>query len=133
MKDNNLIHIIGRIGNDLKLETSKSDVKFTRFNVAVNRDKDNTDWFNCVAFNNTANNICNWYEKGRMISLTGSMISETREVEGKNVKYWTLHVDTFSFLESGSGKKEQPTEQPKPQYREEKGGLNLSPDALPFY
>lgn len=137
MKDNNCIHIIGRIGTDLKLETSKNDVKFTKFNVAVNRDKDNTDWFSCVAFNNTANNICNWFEKGRLISLTGSMVSDTREVEGKEgpmkVKYWTFNIDTFSFLDSGKKDQAQPTEQSKPQYREEKGGLDLSPDALPFY
>lgn len=127
MKDNNFIHIQGRIGNDLVLETSKNGNPYIRFGVAVNRGKENPDWFDCVAFQTNANNIYNWFEKGSLISLTGSMVSDIYTTEdGRKNKRWNLQVDAFSFPES----KKEKTETKKGEKQED---LSIKPEELPFY
>lgn len=121
----NKIELLGRIGNDLKLE-GEGDKQYTRFSLAVRKGKDETDWFNCTAFGKSANTLYNWCEKGSQIVIVGKMNSSKKE----DKTYWSVNVDEVHIIDFK--KKEQPAEQ-KPQYREEKGGLDLSPDALPFY
>lgn len=122
----NKIELLGRIGNDLKLE-GEGERQYTRFSLAVRRGKDETDWFNCTAFRNNANTLYNWCEKGSQVAIVGKMVSSKKD----DKTYWSVTVDEVHIIDFKK-KEGQPAEQ-KAQYREEKGGLDLSPDALPFY
>lgn len=63
----------GYIGN---VESGKN---FTKVSIATSRNFKNrdgeyeTDWFNCVAFNNTAEFISNYFSKGDMILCEGNI------------------------------------------------------------
>ena len=122
----NKIELLGRIGNDLELK-GEGEKQYIRFNLAVRKGKDETDWFNCTAFGKNANTIFNWCEKGSQVAIIGKMVSSKKDEK----IYWGVNVDEVDIIDFK--KKEEAAEQPKPQYREEKGGLSLSPDALPFY
>lgn len=67
---------MGRLTRDPEVRQSQNgDSTIVRFSIAVNRrfQKDTTDFFNCVAFRQTADFISKWFEKGRMIAVIGSI------------------------------------------------------------
>lgn len=68
--------IMGRITKDLELRTTNTGNMVTSFTVAVDREysKDGikeTDFIPVVAWGKTAEFICKYFGKGRMIALTG--------------------------------------------------------------
>ena len=84
---NNVV-LIGRLTADPEYKQTPSGVSVTSFSIAVDRnyiDKDGTrqtDFINIVAWRNTADFICRYFSKGRMIAIEGS--SQTRKYEDKN-------------------------------------------------
>lgn len=113
---NNII-IVGRITKDLELKNVGSKgTPMVQFNVAVNsefKDEDGnkeTDFFRCVAFNVTAENIAKYFKKGSPIGLVGSM--NNRKYMGKDGEKkdnWTLNVRQFDFVGGSSKNNEQHT------------------------
>lgn len=84
---NNVV-LIGRLTADPEYKQTPSGVSVTSFSIAVDRnyiDKDGnrqTDFINIVAWRNTADFICRYFSKGRMIAIEGSI--QTRKYEDKN-------------------------------------------------
>ena len=104
----NTIIIMGRITHSLELKTVSGDKSVLNFSVAVERaygKEKITDFFDCVAWNNTANFISKYFSKGDMIAVTGQMT--TREYTGKDgtkKRAFEILVERASFC---AGKKEQ--------------------------
>lgn len=75
----NVVNIGGRITKDLELKKSTSDVSIVNFSIACERDfKDQngekvTDFFDVVAFRNTAEFVAKYFGKGRMIIINGTL------------------------------------------------------------
>lgn len=84
----NLCVLMGRIVNDLELKTTPSGVDVLTFRIAVERrfqaDKENkvTDFFNVVAWRQTAQFISRFFSKGRMILVDGEL--QTRQYTDSN-------------------------------------------------
>lgn len=84
---NNVV-LIGRLTADPEYKQTPSGVSVTSFSIAVDRnyiDKDGnrqTDFINIAAWRNTADFICRYFSKGRMIAIEGSI--QTRKYEDKN-------------------------------------------------
>ena len=77
--------LIGRITKDLELEhLGEKQTARVRFDLAVNRKYRNsrgefdTDFFHCVAFRPTAENIVKYFKKGSLIGLEGSFFLAAR-------------------------------------------------------
>ena len=111
----NNISILGRLTRDIVLQKTSNGVSLARFDVAVSRGYKNadgdveTDFFKCVAWRETAENIAKWFKKGNYIGLIGSMNSRAYEGEdGVNRTIWELNVKGFSFANSSSDKEEEP-------------------------
>ena len=105
----NKVLLIGRITKDLELRHTPNDKAVCDFTLAVNRDKDNADFINCVVWNNQAENLCKYQGKGSLIAVFGELRVDTYEVEG-NKRYKTyVYVNNIEFL----SKKEEtiPTEE----------------------
>lgn len=123
----NIVNLIGRFTADPKT-TEKGDTIVTRFNVAINRNKDMTDFISCVAFDKTAELIEDYFGKGDMIGLTGSLHSGSFEgKDGKKVYFTEVNVSKIYFI--GNRKKENnecfekvPFEDEKPKGRSRKYG-----------
>lgn len=123
----NVVNLIGRLTADPKT-TEKNDTVVTRFNVAINRNKDMTDFISCTAFNGTAELIADYFGKGDMIGLTGSLHSGSFEgKDGKKVYFTEVNVSKIYFIgnrrkENNEGFEETPFEDEKPRGRSRKYG-----------
>lgn len=102
--------LVGRLTADPELKTTPSGVSVCSFSVAVNRrfadsnGERKADFINCVAWRQTAEFICNYFAKGRMIGLVGSI--QTRDWtdnEGRKRYATEVVVDEAYFTESKAG------------------------------
>lgn len=87
----NIIALTGRITADPKVNTAQNGTKYARFSVAVNNDdrKDETDFFNCVAWGSQAEFVEKGMEGGRY--LTGCEV----ELTGR------AHISTYTNQQTG--------------------------------
>ncbi len=80
--------LMGRICNDLEVRTTPAGVSVLSFRIAVDRsyqakgEERKSDFFNCVAWRQTADFISRFFSKGRMILVEGEL--QTRQYTDKN-------------------------------------------------
>ena len=104
---------MGRIGHTPELKQTDNGKSTTTFSIAIDRDyyknsEKITDWFDCVAWNNTAEFIAKYFAKGDMIFVEGR--EEKRKYTDKNGIERTVYevrVDRAEFCGSKE-KKETP-------------------------
>ena len=83
----NKVILIGNLTSDLELKQTQNGISVTSFSIAVGRRKvkdqePQTDFINCVAWRNTAEFICNYFQKGKSILIVGSL--QTRNWTDQN-------------------------------------------------
>ena len=83
----NKVILIGNLTSDLELKQTQNGISVTSFSIAVGRRKvkdqePQTDFINCVAWRNTAEFICNYFQKGKAILIVGSL--QTRNWTDQN-------------------------------------------------
>lgn len=80
----NRIDIMGRLTSDPVLRRTNSGKPVTSFTLAVDRDftQGEVDFIDCVAWNNTAEFVNNYFAKGRMAVVSGRL--QFREWTDKN-------------------------------------------------
>ncbi len=100
----NKVIIMGRITHDLELKQTPSGLSVLSFTVAVERNfKDQngerqTDFISCVAWAKTAEHICRYFSKGRMIALEGNLRTRIYDDKNGSRHYVTeVFVDSVSF------------------------------------
>lgn len=103
----NQVELIGRITKDLELRTTTDNKKVCKFTLAVNRDKDNTDFINCMVWNQQAENLCKYQKKGSQIAINGSIRTGSYEKDGKTNYTFEVLANQIHYLES---KKETDTD-----------------------
>ncbi len=83
----NISAIMGRLTADPELRHTPNNVAVTAFTVAVDRSyakvgtERQTDFINVVAWRSTAEFVCKYFSKGKMIAITGPI--QTRNYEDK--------------------------------------------------
>lgn len=142
----NSINITGRIGKDIELKYTQSGKKVVNLSVAVYRNKETTDWFDCTAFEQSADLLANYCKKGDPIGLSGSMQSRTyNDSNGVSHRVWELIVNQVSLVASRSTQtgdtpatNRQPSAPaPTPTYAppaqdDQSFNFNIRPEDLPF-
>ena len=109
----NVAAIMGRLTADPELRHTQNDIAVTSFTVAVDRSyaragtERQTDFIDVVAWRQTAELVCKYFQKGSMIAVTGSI--QTRNYEdrqGNKRKAFEIVASDVSFTgskrESGS-------------------------------
>lgn len=99
----NKVMIIGRLTADPECQKTgrgKDAKTYVHFNVACeNRFKEEVDFIPCVAWNNTAEFIEHYFEKGKPICITGSIeTGNYKDKDGNNRTGWNVHIDTVDFV-----------------------------------
>ena len=97
--------LLGRIGQELTLKQTPNGAEVVSFNLAVERNynKDITDWISVVAWKGTAKIISQYFKKGDMICIEGSI--QTRnydDKDGKKVYVTEIVADKVHFVNSKS-------------------------------
>lgn len=105
--------LMGRICNDLELKTTQSGVPVLSFRLAVDRsyqpkgEERKTDFFNAVAWRNTADFISRFFSKGRMILVEGEL--QTRSYETSDgATQWVTELVISNARFTGEAKGDQP-------------------------
>lgn len=105
----NRVSLVGRLTQKPELRYTGSNLPFVRFSVAVNRTYTNqqgqreADFINIVAWRKQAENICNFLDKGSLVSIDGRLQTGSYDDKDGNKRY-TVEVlaDSVQFLESKS-------------------------------
>lgn len=93
---------MGRITSDPEL-FAKGEHKFCRFSLAVNRDKENTDFISCVAWDKTAEFITKWFKKGNRMVIEGRLQSSSyTDKKGEKRTAIDVIVQSVEFCENKS-------------------------------
>jgi len=99
----NKVTLYGRAATEIELKYSSNDEKTAvgKFRIAVNRKNKEADFFNCVAFGKTAENIAKYFHKGDRILIGGRIqIDNYTNKEGKKTSTTNIIVEEFDFIES---------------------------------
>lgn len=124
----NHVALQGRLTRDPELRSTGSGIPVTSFSLAVNGKKDDTAFIDCVAWRGTAEAICQYLGKGRMMVVEGSLQSrEWNDKEGNRRKSLEVNVSQFHFCD----KKESAPQYPQ-QNNEFQEIEDEEPGNLPF-
>ena len=66
----NKVLLIGRLTRDAELRYTPSGKAVASFTVAVQRNKEEADFINCVAWNKVAENLANYTSKGSLVGVS---------------------------------------------------------------
>lgn len=124
----NHVALQGRLTRDPELRSTGSGIPVTSFSLAVNGKKDDTTFIDCVAWRGTAEAICQYLGKGRMMVVEGSLQSrEWNDKDGNRRKSLEVNVSQFHFCD----KKESAPQYPQ-QNNEFQEIEDEEPGNLPF-
>ena len=109
----NVAVIMGRLTADPELRHTASGITVTTFTVAVDRSyakagtERQTDFIDVVAWRQTAEFVCKYFQKGSMIAVTGSIqVRNYEDKQGNKRKAVEIQANEVSFTgskrESGS-------------------------------
>lgn len=109
---NNVV-LMGRMTADAELKSTPNGKYVASFSIAVERDysqngERQTDFINLVAWNKTAEFITNYFNKGDMIAVTGSIQTRQYEKDGSKRTATEVKVDKASFCGGKTEKKAEP-------------------------
>lgn len=111
----NRVCLIGRLTAKPELRTTSNNLATTRFTLAVNRNFSNAqgereaDFITIVAWRKQAENICQYLDKGSLVSVEGRIQTGSFDDKDGNKRYTTeVIADQVNFLES-KGQRAQST------------------------
>ena len=99
----NTVALMGRLTADPELKHTPNGIATTSFTIAVDRHtkEKQTDFIHCVAWRQTAELICKYFHKGKMIGLEGSIQTRNYTDQDGNKRNATeVLVENVSFCES---------------------------------
>ena len=103
----NVAVIMGRLTADPELRHTASGITVTTFTVAVDRSyakagtERQTDFIDVVAWRQTAEFVCKYFQKGSMIAVTGSIqVRNYEDKQGNKRKAVEIQANEVSFTGS---------------------------------
>jgi single-strand DNA-binding protein len=104
----NKVFLIGRLVKEADLRYTKNGKAVAVFTIAVNRNKEQTDFIRITAFNKTAENVANYLQKGSLVAIDGTIVTGSYEKNGQRIYTTDIWANTVQFLEpKGKGSGEQ--------------------------
>lgn len=96
------IDIIGRLGKDPETRQTQGGKTVVNFTLAVSekyKDKEETTWFNCIAFEKTGDIIAKYSKKGDLLNVEGKIKTRQYHDSSGVTKYvWEVIVREFTLL-----------------------------------
>ena len=98
----NKVIINGRLTADPEKKQTQSGISVTSFSIAVNKSKEDTDFFRVTAWRSTADFICQYFHKGDGICIDGHLATTSYEKDGKTYKNVEIVCDAANFPVGGT-------------------------------
>ena len=111
----NQVVLVGRLVWDLKVNKTESGKKVTTLRLAIPRSYKNvdgnyeTDFVDCVLWDNIASNTANYCKKGDIVGIKGRIQSRSLDDENKNHELEVV-AEKVTFLSSRSGEEKEKKE-----------------------
>lgn len=102
----NRVMLVGRLTTKPELRYTGSNLPYSRFSVAVNRTFSNNqgqreaDFINIVVWRKQAENVCNFLDKGSLVSIEGRLQTGSYEKNGEKRYTSEVVADSVQFLDS---------------------------------
>lgn len=93
----NLISMTGRLTADPKKGTTATNRHYCTFSVANQKTKEKALFFNCIAFEKTAEFIAQYFKKGDVITFYGSLDYYDTEKDSKKYRNYQIIVNGADF------------------------------------
>ncbi len=94
--------VSGRMTADPEIQT-KGENRYCKFSIACDRpkrkgvDKAEVDFFNCITWNRNADVVVDWFGKGDMVTLVGTVNINRNEKNGHKCSSTNVKVDEIHF------------------------------------
>ena len=102
--------LIGRLTHEVDIEKTAGGTPKAKFSIAVSRnykpkgkDKPETDFFNVVAWNSTAEFVAKHFQKGKQVYVVGSIETYSYETENGKRYGFNIKADEVGFADAKSG------------------------------
>lgn len=105
----NQIILVGRLTRDISVHKSEKGNKVATISLAIPRSFKNsegvydTDFIDCVAFDNIADNTSEYCRKGDIVGVKGRVQSRVIEKEDKKEYIMDIICEKITFLSSKKG------------------------------
>lgn len=104
----NQVVLVGRLTRDITVNKSEKGSKIATISLAIPRSFKNsegvydTDFVDCIAFDNIAENTCEYCSKGDIVGVKGRVQSRTIENDDKKETVLQIICEKVTFLSSRS-------------------------------
>ena len=95
----NNVFLIGRLVKDIELRQTNTGKHIGVFSIAVNRNKNETDFIDCIAWDTTAEILSQYAHKGSKVCVMGRIQTRSYEKDGRNNKVCEIVVTNFELLD----------------------------------
>jgi len=135
----NKVILMGNLTKDPQLTTSANGISFTRFDLAVRRNRQNengeyeSDFFTIVTFGKTAENCNKYLKKGSKALISGSVQNRSYEAQDGSKRYVTeIIANEVEFIGGNQGTQNAQTQKTQQTVQQ----VEMTPiddtDELPF-
>ena len=108
----NQVVLVGRLVRDLEVRTGENEGKYSFITLAIPRSYKNhdgiyeTDFIDCVLWNNIASNTAEYCKKGDIIAIKGRLESRKKEEDNINKSIIQVVAEKVTFLSNRKEKVE---------------------------
>ncbi len=105
----NTFVLVGRLVKDPELrEGEKEGKRWSKASFSIAEGyNDNTQFFDCSAWNNNADYISKYFKKGDLVSVQGNVHINVVDKDGSKTKYFDFEVTTIDKLLNAGTKEEK--------------------------
>lgn len=100
--------LIGRLTKNPELRYTAGQTAVCDFNIAIKRDKENSDFPRIKCFGKEAENLERFKKKGDLIAIAGHVRTGSYLKDGATVYTQDLIADRIEYLASGKAEEEAP-------------------------
>ncbi len=93
----NKLFLMGRFTKDPDIRILENGTRIAKYSLAVRRNSNITDFFNCTAFNKGAEFLEKYFHKGDMITVIGRLQNSTYDRDGVTVHSNQIVTDEHYF------------------------------------
>lgn len=129
MSSNNFVRIGGNLTKDPELKYTANGIPICNFTLAVNHNKDNSSFFDCVAWGETGLFIEKYYKKGKYIKISGTISQERWQDKSTGKNMSRIKITANEIVKTFSDKKQQPKQQFSPQKQAQQINESFNSDA----
>ena len=95
----NNVNLIGRLTANAELKYSKQGKAYCNFSLAVDYNKDETDFINCTAFDKIAESVAKYTSKGKNLGITGTLRKGKYIKDNKEYSYHYVLVGKITLID----------------------------------